>query len=108
MSPENDVRITIEESGGFAGIKLPGISLSAADLSDADNTAFLKLLQQADLSNLPPIPKPPSLRRDSMQIKITTESEGQQNVVRVNEGDAPENVQQLIDWIKNYRKNSAS
>jgi hypothetical protein len=105
--PEEDktLRISVERSGGFAGITMK----TAVDKKDLPADEALKLhmlVEEADFFNLPREIMPPSRSRDRFQYKLTVEENGRQHTVRVSEEAMPEKLKPLVKWLMEKARQS--
>ncbi|MGB3649635.1 MAG: protealysin inhibitor emfourin [Rivularia sp. (in: cyanobacteria)] len=94
--------ISLERSGGFAGISKV-IEIDSAKLPQ--NQAELPmLLESANFFNLPAYIADESKQRDRFQYTLTIEDKNKQHTVTVNESSIPETLKPLIDWINCHGK----
>ncbi|WP_414620631.1 protealysin inhibitor emfourin [Calothrix sp. CCY 0018] len=90
--------ISLERSGGFAGIsKL--MEIDTAKLPQKETEELCKLLESANFFNLPAYIEGNSKQRDRFQYTLTVEDKDKQHTVTVAESAIPENLRALIEWI---------
>ncbi len=90
--------ISLERSGGFAGISKV-IEIDSAKLPQNQAEQLLMLLETANFFNLPAYIADESKQRDRFQYTLTVEDKNKQHTVTVNESSIPETLKPLIDWI---------
>ena len=90
--------ISLERSGGFAGISKV-IEIDSAKLSQNQAEQLLMLLETANFFNLPAYIADESKQRDRFQYTLTVKDKDKQHTVTVNESSIPETLKPLIDWI---------
>ncbi len=90
--------ISLERSGGFAGISKV-IEIDSANLPQNQAEQLPMLLESANFFNLPAYIADESKQRDRFQYTLTIEDKNKQHTVTVNESSIPETLKPLIDWI---------
>ncbi|MGO8991596.1 MAG: protealysin inhibitor emfourin [bacterium] len=102
---EKTLRISIERSGGFAGITMK-TAVDKKDLAPDEALKLHQLVEDADFFNLPREIMPPSRSRDRFQYKLTVEENGRQHTVRVTEEAMPEKLKPLVKWLMERARQS--
>ncbi len=92
--------ISLERSGGFAGISKV-IEIDTANLPQNKAEEVSILLEAANFFNLPAYIAAQSSQRDRFQYTLTVEDKGSQHTVTVAESAIPEDLKPLINWITN-------
>lgn len=95
---EKSLRISIERSGGFAGITVR-TTLDEKDLSPDEAQKLRRLVEQADFLSLPKKITPRSSRPDRFQYELNLEESGQKHTVTMSEEAMPENLKPLVKWL---------
>ncbi|WP_228058080.1 protealysin inhibitor emfourin [Nostoc sp. LEGE 12447] len=93
------IQITLERTGGFAGITTTKI-VNTANLPIDKANQLRQLIHNADFFNLPTNinSKPP--HPDRFKYKIIVEKNGQRHTVVVNEEAVTRELQPLIKWVR--------
>ncbi|BAZ32077.1 hypothetical protein NIES4074_45790 [Cylindrospermum sp. NIES-4074] len=96
------IQITLERTGGYAGITTK-TTVNTAHLDIDKANQVRQLLNSADFFNLPPnitsyLPPP-----DHFQYKLTVEKNSQCHTVVVNEDAVPKTLQPLIKWLRDLK-----
>jgi hypothetical protein len=94
------MRISVERSGGFAGISQTQ-SISTDQMPAEDAEKVVDLVHGAGFFALPSVIHSTEPGADRFQYKITVESEHGDHIVQVDEGAVPPSLQPVLDWIKN-------
>ncbi|MGB7380261.1 MAG: protealysin inhibitor emfourin [Rivularia sp. (in: cyanobacteria)] len=90
--------ITLERSGGFAGIsKVMEIDSTELPQNKAEEVSIL--LEAANFFNLPAYIAAAPNQRDRFEYTLAVENKGNQHTVTVAESAIPEDLKPLIDWI---------
>ncbi|MCP6759508.1 MAG: hypothetical protein NHB32_12240 [Fischerella sp. CENA71] len=92
------MRISLQRTGGFAGISKKAI-VDTANLSSEETQQLSHLLEAVNFFNLPTIINTPSNQADRFQYTLTVEENNQQHTVKVSEAALPGNLKQIIEWI---------
>ncbi len=95
---EKSLRISIERSGGFAGITVR-TTIDEKDLVPDEALKLRRLVEQADLVNLSKKTTPRSARPDRFQYDLSLEDSGQKHTVTTSEEAMPENLKPLVKWL---------
>ena len=90
--------ITLERSGGFAGISKV-ITIDTAKIPQNQAEQLPMLLECANFFNLPAYIAGDSKNRDRFEYTITVEDKDKQHAVTVSESLIPGTIRPLIDWI---------
>ena len=90
------MRILVERSGGFAGIKKKA-SADSDTMSAEDAERFQTLVDAAGVLDLPVTPAAPSGGADSFQYRLTIETLEERRTVEVR--DPGPALKRLIDWL---------
>ena len=96
------MRILLERSGGFAGIKKKAV-VDSASLSPEESAELQKLVDAAGISNLPAAPDTPPQGADQFQYNLTIESPEHQRNILLRDPSSPE-VRRLLDWLWAHKK----
>ncbi len=96
----NNVHVSLERSGGFAGVPTTK-TFDTANLGADEAQQLRQLVKTADFSNLPEAIASPSNGSDRFQYKLTVVEHGQQHTVTVSETTVPNSLQPLIQWLSN-------
>lgn len=94
------MRITYERTGGFAGITRKK-TVDTATLPPNEANELPRLVEVADLFNLPAQIPAPNSQSDRFQYRLTVEDNGKQHTVIVSEAALPGTLRPLIEWLNN-------
>jgi len=94
------MRISFERTGGFAGISKK-TTVDTATLAPNEAQELLRLVEVADLFNLPERITSPNPQSDRFQYRLTVEDNGRQHTVTVSEAALPGTLRPLIEWLNN-------
>ncbi|MBD2447601.1 hypothetical protein H6G76_10540 [Nostoc sp. FACHB-152] len=94
------MQITLERTGGFAGITRKK-TFDTAILPVNEANDVLRLATAADLFNLPDQIPSPHPQSDRFQYKLTVEDNGKQHTIIVSEAGLPGTLRPLIEWLNN-------
>ena len=92
------MRISFERTGGFAGISKK-TTVDTATLPPNQANELPRLVEAADLFNLPEKITSPNPQVDRFQYKLTVEDQGKQHTVTVSEAALPGTLRPLIEWL---------
>ncbi len=95
---EKSLRISIERSGGFAGIRMR-TTIDEKDLSADEAQKLRGLVEKADLLNLSKTITPRSPQPDRFQYELSLEESGEKHTVTTTEEVMPENLRPLVKWL---------
>ncbi len=95
---EKALRISIERSGGFAGITME-TTIDEKDLSADEAQKLRRLVEKADFFNLSKKIAPRSPRPDRFQYELSLEESGRQHTVTIGEETMPESLKPLVKWL---------
>ena len=95
------MRILVERSGGFAGIKKQATVDSAA-LSAEESAEFDRLAQAAGVFDLPASPRSSPRGADAFQYNLTIETPERRHSAEVRDPEPA--VKRLIDWVWSHQK----
>ncbi len=92
------MRISIERSGGFAGITMK-TTVDEKDVAPDEALKLRQLVEEADFFNLPRkiVSQPP--QPDPFQYELKLEEKGRQYAVSVGEEVMPEKLKPLVSWL---------
>ena len=94
------MRVTVDRSGGFAGIKqTKSVSTEVIPAEDAEK--LKGLVDAAGFFQLPPVIHSTQPGADSFQYKVTVEGEHGTHTVQVGEAEVPPSLRPVLDWVKN-------
>lgn len=94
------MRISVERSGGFAGIGQTH-SVSTDQMTAEEARKVADLVDGAGFFALPPVIHSTDPGADRFQYKITVENEHGDHTVQVDDGAVPPSLQPVLDWVKN-------
>lgn len=95
------MKIEFTRSGGFAAPRMKqSLSLDTNDLSQAEASEVMKLVNDADLSALSAAPEAPP-QPDEFHYRISVEDEGRSESVRASDSAMPDALVPLVDWLSN-------
>jgi emfourin len=97
------MRIDLERSGGFAGIRQTS-SVSTDQMSEDEARKVANLVDGAGFYELPSEIRSTGPGADRFQYKITVESEHGTHVVQVDEAAVPPRLQPVLDWMKSVAR----
>jgi hypothetical protein len=97
------MRVTVERSGGFAGIPVTR-SVEEAGLSPDQVKAMAELIQAVDLSGHAEGAHKAGPQRDRFQYTVTIEASDGSHTLSVSEAEAPVPLRRLIDWVTSTAK----
>ncbi|MDZ8187606.1 MAG: hypothetical protein RMX96_22490 [Nostoc sp. ChiSLP02] len=94
------MRISLERTGGFAGIT-KRTTADTAELPANEADTLKRLVEAADFFRLPERITSPNPQSDRFQYKLTLEDNGRQHTVTVSEAALPGTLRPLIEWLQN-------
>lgn len=97
------MRLTLERSGGFAGIGQTH-SISTDQLRPEEAQKLCDLLEAAGFFALPSVIRSTERGADRFQYRVTVESERGTHTVQVDEAAVPARLQPVLDWIRHKGK----
>lgn len=92
------MRMTIERSGGFAGITMTKV-FDTATLPETEAKQLRQLVDAADFFRLPKTITSNSPQPDRFQYQLTGEDNGKQHTVDVSEQAVPGTLRPLLEWL---------
>jgi hypothetical protein len=92
------MRVSIERSGGFAGITIK-TAVEEKDLSPDEAQKLQEMVEEVDFLNLPEKIISPSSQPDRFQYELSLEKSGRQHTVTVSEEALPKKLIPLIKWV---------
>ncbi len=92
------MRMTIERTGGFAGMRLTKV-VDTATLPAEEKNQLRRLVDAADFLRLPTTLMSTSPQPDRFQYRLTLEEDAQQHTVVVSEQAVPGTLRPLIEWL---------
>ena len=95
---DKTLRISIERSGGFAGITMK-TAVDEKDLAPEEAQKLHEMVEETDFINLPGKIIPRSPKPDRFQYELSLEKSGRQYTVTVNEEAMPEKLRPLVKWL---------
>lgn len=96
-------KITFQRSGGFAGITLSSV-LDPDTLPENESAQARRLIEAANLFELPKPVKSRSAARDTFEYKITIREKGRRRTIVIGDQSAPANLKPLIDYLVEQSK----
>ena len=94
----NTLRISIERTGGVAGITIAA-TVDTKELSPDEAQKLLNMVKEADFFNLPPKITSRSPQPDRFQYELRAKQNGQQHTVTVSEEVMPAKLRPLVKWL---------
>lgn len=94
------MKISLERSGGFAGITRTH-HVSTAEMAKDEAEQLTNLVHQSGFYELPAVIPSSALGADQFQYQITVDSDRGTHSVRVDEGSVPTRLKPVLDWLKN-------
>jgi len=91
------MRISLERSGGFAGIKKKA-TVDSESLSPEESAELNKLIDGAGVFDMPVAPDGPPRGADQFQYNLTLETQQRKHSVEVRDPSSAE-VKRLLDWV---------
>jgi Emfourin len=95
---DKTLRISIERSGGFAGITMK-TAVDEKDLAPEEAQKLHEMVEETDFINLPGKIISPSPQPDRFQYELSLEKSGRQYTVTVSEEAMPEKLRPLVKWL---------
>jgi hypothetical protein len=95
---DKTMRISIERSGGFAGITMK-TAVDEKDLAPEEAQKLHELVEETDFFNLPRKIISRSPQPDRFQYELGLEKSGQKHKVTVSEEAMPEKLNLLVNWL---------
>ena len=92
------MRISLERSGGFAGITTK-TAVDEKELSPDEAQKLRGLVEEADFFSLPKKTLPRSPRPDRFQYELILEENGRQHTVTLSEDVLSAKVKPLVNWL---------
>ena len=92
------MRISIERSGGFAGITMR-TTVDEKDVAPDEALKLRQLVEETDFFNLPGKIISRSPQPDRFQYELKLEEKGRQNTVTVSEEAMPPKLKPLVNWL---------
>lgn len=96
------MRISLERSGGFAGITRT-TNIDTATLPPNESNQVSQLIQSAGFFELPQAIASDTRGSDRFQYTLTVEDNGKQHTITVGESALSGDLKSLIEWLKNVR-----
>jgi hypothetical protein len=90
------MRVTVERSGGFAGITKTA-SVDRDALAPADAETMDELVR--DLDDAAPLADAASPERDRFEYAVTLETGERSRMITASESDASPSLRRLIEWV---------
>jgi hypothetical protein len=95
---ENALRISVERTGGFAGVTI-ATSVDAANLPPVEARKLRQMVDEADFFNLPGNITSRSPQPDRFQYELKVKEPGRQHTVLVSEEVMPPKLKPLVKWL---------
>ena len=95
------MKIQLERTGGFAGIKLTK-SLDSADLSPSEVKDLENLLEKSHFFDLSPALADSAQGADRFYYKLTIEAERGTQTMEVGEASLPLSMRPLLHWLERH------
>jgi len=100
------MRVSVERSGGFAGINQT-TRVSTDELPAEQGHEVASLVEAAGFFELPSVISSTGPGGDRFQYKITVEGEQGAHTVQVDEAAVPPRLRPLLNWMKNSARTRA-
>lgn len=94
----NTLRISIERTGGVAGITI-ATAVDVKDLSSDEAQKLRQMVEESDFFKLPEKITSRSPQPDRFQYELKIEDNGRQHTVTVSEEVVPAKLQSLVKWL---------
>jgi hypothetical protein len=94
----NTLRLSVERTGGFAGVTITA-TVDAAGLSPDEARKLRQMVDEADFFNLPRKITSRSPQPDRFQYELKVEENGRQHTVTVSEEVMPPKLKPLVKWL---------
>ena len=95
------MKIELERSGGFAGIKLKK-RLDSADLSPSEARRLESLLESSQFFEWTPERHKPEQGPDRFHYRLTIEAERGTRTIEGSEASLPLSLRPLLHWLEKY------
>lgn len=96
------MRVTFEQSGGFAGLLITK-TIDSETLSPSEAEQLQQLVQSSDFFRLTPIaeaaPQP-----DRFEYSISIDSGNQSHTIDISETNIPDQLRPLLSWIQAHAR----
>ena len=92
------MRVTLEQSGGFAGLLLTK-TIDTQTLSPTEAEELERLVKESDFFRLTSIVEA-SPQPDRFSYTLSVEREGQTHSINVSETNLPKAVRSLVEWVQ--------
>ena len=99
------MRVTVERSGGFAGMTKTS-SVDRDALAPADAETMDELVR--DVDDAAPIADAPSRERDRFEYSVTLETGEGLRTINASESQASPSLRRLIEWVTSTADRSGS
>lgn len=106
MTSGDQLRVRMDRSGGFAGIRLSA-DIDASTLDDDEARGLRDLVDRAAVFEVETEGEgPPPRARDCFVYRITVEDRGRERTIEVDEAEMPERCRPLVDWLLDKARRS--
>jgi hypothetical protein len=95
---QNTLRLSVERTGGFAGVTIT-TTVDAAGLPPDEARRLRQMVDEADFFNLPRKITTRSPQPDRFQYELRVEANGRQHTVTVSEEAMPPKLKPLVKWL---------
>lgn len=92
------MHIELERTGGFAGLTMRK-AVDSKDLSPEEKSRLTRLVDDANLLQMPPVIPSSGPGADRFHYKLTVDFDGNRHTVDVDEAAATPALKSLIQWI---------
>ncbi len=92
------MRISLERSGGFAGIRLT-TTVDTDSLADDEARTLQQLVESSDFFHLPATLMPQKPQPDRFQYTLTVETDDKSHTVTAAETALPAKARPLFEWL---------
>jgi len=97
------MKIELQRSGGFAGIRVPPVVVDTDSLSPQQRESIERAIQESNFFALPARPADPPGGADRFQYQLKIANEGREHVVSVSEGSEGA-LKPLLEQVRSVSK----
>lgn len=106
MTQADNVHVMLTRSGGFAGMNITLADIDTASLPPDQAQRLREMVDRAHITELPPVlAEAPGA--DRLQRTLTVETANYRRSVQIGEGEAPESLQPLLDYLNEAGKGTS-
>jgi hypothetical protein len=93
------MKVQMKRSGGVAGLLRPPLAVDSDALSAEEARKLHELVAAADFFNLPARGPIPPRGADRFHYTLTVEAGERTHQIQICEGEVPDSLQPLLDWL---------